>query len=272
MCEVGRWLALKAHEGLLGLTDQLSAANEFSISVAAVEKIALQQGILPARYQRNRQLLSTQDQLHLCQSHVVVVGCGGLGGNVIEGLTRLGVGTLTVIDPDVFEENNLNRQLLSNLANLGTRKVDAAVDRVAQLNPAVKVQPKFQALDKNNGAMLLSGAHVVVDALDSIEVRLELSALCHRLELPLVHAAIGGWYGQATTQLPGRHGLETIYSRNRKQSGLEKNMGNPSFTPAMLAAVEVAETCKILLSRGTPLCDRLLIADLLDMEFDEIPL
>lgn len=272
MCEVGRWLSLMAHEGLLSLTDQRSAASKFSISFAAVEKIALQQGILPARYQRNRQLLSTQDQLNLCESHVVVVGCGGLGGHVIEGLARLGVGTLTVIDPDIFEEHNLNRQILSCLDNLGTRKVDAAVARVADLNPAVEVRPKFQALDGDNGATLLRGAQVVVDALDSIEVRLELSALCHELELPLVHAAIGGWYGHATTQLPDGRGLEPIYGRNRNQSGLEKNLGNPSFTPAVLAAIEVAETCKILLSRETLLSDRLLNVDLLDMEFDEIPL
>ena len=81
------------------------------------------------------------DQLRLFRSRVAVIGCGGLGGYLIEQLARLGVGTLVLVDPDVFEEHNLNRQLLSSPAHLGIPKVDVARERVAAINPAVTVEP-----------------------------------------------------------------------------------------------------------------------------------
>src|SRR6185369_3162533 len=106
-----------------------------------VEEVALDRGILPARYQRNRKAISVQDQLTLFRSRVAVIGCGGLGGYVVEELARLGVGTIVVIDPDVFEEHNLNRQLFSSPANLDTAKVEAAAKRIGEVNPAVNLVP-----------------------------------------------------------------------------------------------------------------------------------
>ena len=272
MDQIDHWIISKAQEGLLSWADQVSASDKFGVSVATIEGKVLRQGILPARYQRNRNMLSCQDQLNLFSSHVVVVGSGGLGGHVIEGLARLGVGCLTVIDPDRFEEHNLNRQSLSNLDNLGHKKVEVAVAWVGKVNPAVRVVPRFEAFSRNNGIELLSDAQVVVDALDSIEVRLELSEICRKLALPLVHGAIGSWYGQVITQMPDGNSTDTLYARNCSQAGLENELGNPSFTPAVVAAIEVAETCKLLLGRGNLLRQRLLNIDLLDMEFVEVSL
>lgn len=247
------------------------AAVRFNLSHAAVERIALSHGIMPARYQRNRKMMSVADQAKIFSSRVAVIGCGGLGGFVIEELARLGVGQLVAVDPDIFEEHNLNRQLLSSPANLGKPKVDAAVARVQEINPAVTVCSHHLPYTPENGHQLLAGCAVVVDALDSIAVRLQLAQSCAELNLPMVYGAIGGWYGQVATQLPGDSTVQRIYRNWTEGKGIEKELGNPSFTPAVVASLEVAEVCKILLGKGELLRKRKLSIDLLEMEIHEIP-
>jgi molybdopterin/thiamine biosynthesis adenylyltransferase len=270
MATLEAYLASQATGDLLPWPAQRSAMDRFGLGCAQVEGAALAMGLLPARYQRNRRTISTAGQATLLRSAVAVVGCGGLGGYAIEQLARLGVGRLVAIDPDRFEEHNLNRQLLSSLADLGNAKVEAAVRRVASINPAVAVIPRPVAFSAANGAELFAGVDVVVDALDSIPVRLELAATCSDLGLPLVHGAIGGWYGHVATQLPGDRTIEQIYGHCTEARGVEQELGNPSFTPAVIASLQVAEACKVLLGAGTPLRGRHLHVDLLHMEFVEI--
>lgn len=263
---------------LLGHTDgdllpwslQVAAMQRFGVPCAVVEEMALALGLLPARYQRNRQAISVSNQLTLFRSRVAVIGCGGLGGYVIEELTRLGVGTIIAIDPDVFEEHNLNRQILSSTATLGKPKVEAAAARVAEINPAVTLVPVRAAYATDNGEKILRGAQVVVDALDSIPARLALAETCTVMGIPLVHAAIGGWYGQVTTQFPGDDTIQRLYSRWVEGKGVEQQLGNPSFTPALVASIETTEVCKLLLGVGEPLRNRKLSINLLEMEFEEV--
>jgi molybdopterin/thiamine biosynthesis adenylyltransferase len=259
-----------AEGDLLPWPVQQAAMARFGLRCAEIEAAALAIDLLPARYQRNRRTISTAGQRTLLGSTVAVVGCGGLGGYAVEQLARLGVGRLVVIDPDRFEEHNLNRQLLSSLADLGRLKVEAAVARVAAVNPAVAVVPHALALGAGNGAALLAGAGVVVDALDGIPARLELSAVCRDQGLPLVHGAIAGWYGHVATQLPGERTIEQLYASGTEGKGVEQELGNPSFTPAVIAGLQVAEACKLLLGEGVPLRGRHLHVDLWSMEIVEI--
>jgi len=264
------FLQKHAEGDLLAWEYQLEASRRFGLTVAETEEAILGAGLLPARYQRNRQSVSRSGQRELFQSQVAVIGCGGLGGYVIEELARLGVGRIIAIDPDVFEEHNLNRQLFSSPANLGQAKVDAAVKRINDINPAVTLVPIQAAFSPENGADLLIGSQVVVDALDTIQVRLELADVCRSMNIPLVHGAIAGWYGHVTTLFPGDDTLQTIYGSWKAGKGVEQTLGNPSFTPALVASLEVAEVCKLLLSQGTPLRGRQLMIDLLSMEMHVI--
>jgi molybdopterin/thiamine biosynthesis adenylyltransferase len=206
----------------------------------------------------------------LIKSCVAVVGCGGLGGYIIEELARIGIGKIICIDPDVFEEHNLNRELYATLTTLGGAKVAAAAQRVGEINTAVTVIPLQKTFCRDNGKELLNQAHVVIDALDSIPMRLVLADVCESINIPLIHGSIAGWYGQVTTQFPGDRTLQKIYSGYTLEKGVEEELGNPSFSPALVASLEVAEAIKVLLGEGTTLRGRLLSINLFDMEIVDI--
>jgi molybdopterin/thiamine biosynthesis adenylyltransferase len=272
MTTLQTFLKENAVGGLISWQLQQRAAEKFQLTVAEVETVILQAELLPARYQRNQQMISTAQQLQLLQSQVAVVGCGGLGGYILEELARLGVGQIVAIDPDVFEEHNLNRQLLSSIELLGTSKADAAVQRIAEINPAVKVRPINLAFGKENGQDMLAGVDLVIDAVDNVPTRLDLAEVCCQINVPMVHGAIAGWYGQVVTVYPGEDTLQKLYAKWNGGKGIEAKLGNPSFTPAVVASLQVAEACKLLLGQGRPLRKKMLSVNLLDMQFDEIPL
>jgi molybdopterin/thiamine biosynthesis adenylyltransferase len=267
---VAAYLRDRAVGDLLPWSAQVAAADRFGVPVSVVEELVLAVGLLPARYQRNRRTITASQQLTLFRSRVAVVGCGGLGGYVIEELGRLGVGTIVAIDPDRFEEHNLNRQLLATPATLGQAKVAAAAERLAAINPAVTLVPWQAAYTPAEGARQLCGAQVVVDALDSIPVRLALATTCTELAIPLVHGAIAGWYGQVATLLPGDGTLQRLYGRGTTGIGVEQQLGNPAFTPALVASLQAAEACKLLLGEGDLLRHRTLVINLLEMSFTEV--
>lgn len=268
--EIVSFLQENAENALLPFPVQQEAGQRFSLHIAEVEEIALAHDLLPARYQRNRAMISIQQQLLLLQSKVAVFGCGGLGGYIIEELARLGVGRITVVDPDVFEEHNLNRQLLCTQDVLGKKKVDAAAQRVAAINPAVRLQAFDVAFGRDNSTALLEGAVVAADALDSIPIRLELAEACKDQDIPLVHGAIAGWSGHIAVLYPDENILQHLYARKQAERGVEKQLGNPSFTPAVIASLEVAEIVKILLRTEPLLPRRYLAVDLYHMELTEV--
>lgn len=213
-------------------------------------------------------MLTEEENLLLKTKRVAVVGCGGLGGYIIEMLGRIGVGNIIAIDGDVFEESNLNRQLLSDTFILGESKARAGKTRMARVNPEITVEAIFQRLDITNGKTLLKDCDIVFDALDNVESRLVLEEVCEDLEITIVHGAISSWYGQVGVVKPGSKGLSKLFGSFREKP-LE-NKGNPSFTPATVASMQVAEGIKLLIGRGEILENRLLLIDLYHMEIDFI--
>ncbi len=210
-------------------------------------------------------MLSQEENDSLKNYRVCVIGCGGLGGYIIEMLGRLGIGYITVVDGDSFDETNLNRQILSNMSSLGKPKAMEAKDRMKLVNPLVSINPIMEKLTSENGESILINHDVIVDAVDSIETRLLIQEIAEKLNIPLVHGAIAGWYGQVTTILPGDNTLNKLYI-NKKMRGIENDLGNPSFTPALIASIEVSEVLKLLIRRGEILRKKLLYMDLLDQD------
>jgi molybdopterin/thiamine biosynthesis adenylyltransferase len=239
-------------------------AQRTGAGVREIEVAALENGFVPERYARNMRTFSPADQAALLRAHVGVVGLGGLGGTVTEILARMGVGRLTLIDGDRFEDSNLNRQLLSSPANLGVPKAEAAAQRVGQINPAVDMTVHACFLTAQNAPELLAGCRVVVDCLDNLRTRFEVEDACRRLGCPMVSAAVAGASGHVTAIFPEDRGLRLIYGEPQELplKGAETVLGTVPYAVAFLASLECAEVAKILLGRGALLRDKLLVADL----------
>ena len=219
------------------------------------------------RYAKNSQMLSVDEVAHLHLKKVCVIGCGGLGGYIIEMLGRIGVGHLTVIDGDVFDVSNLNRQLLSTEDGIGISKAEAAGTRLKTINSEIKVTAHTVFVDEKNVNALIQGHDVIVDALDSIESRKWVAKACTELSISFVHGVMAGWYGQVSTIFPGDNTLEKLYHAQCGK-GDEVQLGNPSFTPALVASIQVSEVIKLLIDRGDVLRNQVMHIDLLCNEIN----
>ncbi|NMA18078.1 MAG: HesA/MoeB/ThiF family protein [Clostridiaceae bacterium] len=219
------------------------------------------------RHIRNFPAISRANQERLRTLRVCVVGCGGLGGYIIEYFARLGIGSLVLVDGDIFEPSNLNRQLLCTEETLGKLKVDAAAERVGMIDPDIEVIAHDEFLNESNGIAILEHCHLAMDALDNIRSRLLLARFCDHLDIPMIHGAISGWNLQATTCMPKSHRLDNIY---HQENIIEADRSSLVFTASLCAAVQTAEGVKVLLGEKSSLEERLLIGNLKEMSFEYI--
>ena len=222
------------------------------------------------RYDRNG-IFSQAEMKQLKEVKVCIIGCGGLGGYILEMLARVGVGNITVVDGDVFNDTNLNRQILSTEENLGQSKTLSAKRRMDSVNSEVSINYIEDYLKEDNALEILKGHDLIMDGLDTIGSRLLLQNSCEALGIPFIHGAIAGWYGQVSVVYPGDRTLDMIYG-DYKGKGVEDKLGNPSFTPATIASVQVSEGLKVLLDKGQQLRGRMLYIDLLQNDFQVIEL
>jgi molybdopterin/thiamine biosynthesis adenylyltransferase len=225
----------------------------------------------PRQYQRNHEAISREDQAKLAEKWVLIAGCGGLGGYVIENLGRVGVGHLRLVDGDCFEESNLNRQLLSSHMNLGRPKVLAAKQRMQAVNPNVEVEGFQTRINAENALELMKGCDLVVDCLDNISSRKVLQAACEQAGLILVHGAVAGWMGQVCVVMPGERLLDMLYPDQNAERGEEINQGTLSFTAATIGSIQASLAIKQLLGKGT-MGKKVLLIDLEESLFQTIAL
>ena len=219
------------------------------------------------RYERNIPALSDQECRLLRSKRVAVIGCGGIGGYLIELLARIGVGYIRTVDGDVFEESNFNRQLLSEQPLMGRSKAKAAQARVQRINPRIEVEPVSAYLDNNNASEIVSGCDLVLDALDNIPARRILAAACAEVGVPYIHGAISGWVTQVAISMPGDGLIDVLYPEGvsfRDRSVL-------SFAPSLCASVQAALCVKMLIGRPVE-TGVLYYFDLLNQEFETIKL
>jgi molybdopterin/thiamine biosynthesis adenylyltransferase len=219
------------------------------------------------RYERNLPALTQEECALLRKKRVLVVGCGGLGGHIIDQLARIGVGALRVVDGDVFEASNLNRQLLSQVPLLGFSKADSAADHLSRVNPDVSAEAIHAFLTEANAMELVAHCDIVMDALDNIPSRKILAAACEQAGIPYIYGAIQGWVAQAAISMPGDRLIEKLFPGEveiRDKSVL-------SFTPALCASIQCALCVKLLTGRPVE-TGTLYYFDLLNQEFETIPM
>lgn len=240
----------------------LAWAARQGLSRREAQLLALRQEVVPARYLRNFDAVDLPEQLRLCEGRVLVCGCGGLGGVIIQLLARAGVGRLRLLDPDIFVASNLNRQWMSETATLGRSKAETAAERVLAINPFVEVEHHCLRLDEQNAFALLAETQVAVDALDNLEARFALEAGARERTLPLIHGAVAGWWGQIATFPPhSPHSLRTIYGAMRHRDPAEEAMGVLGPTASVIGSLQAMETLRILAGRNPAHADRLLYFD-----------
>lgn len=222
---------------------------------------------MDARYSRNVPALSEAECALLRTKKAAIIGCGGLGGHLIELLSRVGIGSICAVDGDVFDESNLNRQLLSEEALLGASKAEAAADRIRKINSGVKVESVSAFLDADNAADLIKDCDVVLDALDNIPARRILAKACADAGIPYIYGAISGWVAQAAVCLPGDDLIGKLYP----DETVIRDKSVLSFTPALCASVQASLCVKLL--AGRPVEHGVLYYyDLLHQEFEAIPM
>ena len=228
----------------------------------------MQQELDLERYDRQIPVIGIDGQRKLAQSSVLIVGVGGLGSPVSLYLAAMGIGKLVLVDKEEVELSNLNRQILYSTRDIGKKKVDVAKHKLQELNPHVEIEVYEQSLDEDLARDLVKRVDVVVDALDNWETRMILNKVCVEYRKPLVHAGVEGFYGQVMPVVPGKGPcLACLFARASPSRTRIPVMG---VTPGVLGAIEAAEVVKLLLSMGKPLVGRMLIVDLLSMEFRTI--
>ncbi len=250
-------------DNYLVLDDGQRIAADCNCSLLDIEQIALEHSIVPARFKRNS--LSFHEQLRLFRSRVAIIGCGGLGGRTAELLARLGVGHLILTDPDNFSESNLNRQIFCTLQTLGVNKVEVLAHEIEKINPALTCTQNINLFNKNS----ITGSDIVIDGLDSKEARIELSQLCQKRNIPMIHGAVKEWYGQAGIDQAPNKLISTLYPKTTGSKAPPKVL---AMNVALIASLQTAEAIKILLGHNSTLQNNWLQTDLLHCEYNTIPL
>lgn len=226
--------------------------------------------MIDERYRRNIGAITEKEQEVLAQKKAMIVGCGGLGGTIFAQLLRIGVGEIAVVDPDRFSVSNLNRQLLCTEAVLGQKKADAAVQYGKAVNPNVKVVGIDDRFHLKNGVALSRGYDILIDGLDNVPGRKAMAYACKENKIPMIYGAIRGWYLQTAVFRPeiAQRAVELLYPKEE----LPEDMSCLPFVPQVCGGIEAAEAVKVLLKKKTELEDQILFGDLLNSDWETVPL
>ena len=225
------------------------------------------------RYIKNMDAFSREEIERVHNKSVCIVGCGGLGGYVAMALVRFGVLKITVVDGDVFSVTNLNRQLFATEETLGQNKAKVCREELSKVNSDAEVTAISEMLTQSNAKQIFAGHDLIIDCLDNIETRYILCDACRQMQIPFVHGAVGGLFGQVATVFPEDDTLERIYPKSDSGNSrwqAENSPGSPVFTPQLVAAIQSSEAIKFLAGKGSLIRNGLLVIDLISNTFDKV--
>jgi sulfur-carrier protein adenylyltransferase/sulfurtransferase len=229
------------------------------------------------RYARHLALpeVGLDGQRKLKAGRVLCVGAGGLGSPLALYLAAAGVGTIGIVDFDVVDESNLQRQILHGTSDVGRSKLESAADRLRDVNPHVRVVQHHARLTSENALGILAGYDVVVDGTDNFPTRYLVNDACVLLGKPNVYGSVFRWEGQVSVFATEGGPCYRCLFREPPPPGLVPNCaegGVLGVLPGIIGSAQAMETIKLLLGVGTPLVGRLLIFDGLEMTWREVAL
>jgi adenylyltransferase/sulfurtransferase len=262
-------------EDLNGLATSLEEEDEVAVIPAmaggATAPLTLEQ---MRRYSRHILLpeIGGVGQRKLLNAKVVLIGAGGLGSPTALYLAAAGVGTMGMVDFDDVDITNLHRQILHGHANIGRSKVDSATDRIADVNPDVKVIPHKEPITSANAMEILSQYDIVVNGCDNFATRYLVNDACQLLGKTLVDGMIFKFEGQATVFEPGKGCYRCLFPSPPPPGAVPScaEAGVLGVLPGMIGVIQATETIKLILGLGEPLTGRLLIYDSLEMSFRQV--
>lgn len=220
--------------------------------------------------------IGEEGQKRLCDSHVAIIGLGGLGAPVIMALAGAGIGRLSLIDDDDVSLSNLNRQFVHNTQTLGLSKIQSAAAFIHSLNPDITLHTHHQRFDAETGPTFLGDVDIVIDCSDLPATRYAVNACCIALQIPLVFGGAVRTDGQVTSFLPADEkspcfrclfpeaDVEFAQAPSCAQAGI---LGT---TTMVIGALQAAEAIRILIGFGESLCGTLLLYDGLNASFTPI--
>lgn len=228
---------------------------------------------------RQMSIVTRSEQQRFKDAKITVIGCGGIGGETIEMLARMGIGELVLVDKDAYDLSNLNRQTLATIADLGLTKSDVAAEKVRLINPYVKVTTFNEHVDQTNIEKVIGDSDIVIDALDNVLTRVIVSRAAKEKGIPYIHGAIHGTLGQITVFLPNSDKTyeemfnlpsigkelndETIRELKKVTSGVPPVIGP---TPNLIGCLEAFEAYKAITGVGkVTVAPKILTFDLLDL-------
>jgi len=224
------------------------------------------------RYQRHLLLpeVGVEGQQKLLDAKVLLLGAGGLGSPAALYLAAAGVGTIGIVDMDVVDDSNLQRQILHNIDRVGERKVDSAKKTLTALNPDVNVVTHDVRLGADNVLEILSGYDIVVDGADNFPVRYLLNDAALKLGVKVVHGSIFRFEGQATVFKPHDGPCYRCFLPEPPPPELAPSCaeaGVLGVLPGIIGSIQAIETIKLILDLGDDLSGRLLAYDSLEQSF-----
>ena len=211
-------------------------------------------------------------QRALLDSKVLIIGAGGLGSPVAIYLALAGIGTLGIVDYDVVDVTNLQRQILHHDADIGRSKVESAKDTLLAYNPDLNVVTYEEPVTSENAMEMMAGFDVVVSGADNFAARYLINDAAYLSGKPLVDGSILMFDGRATTYMPGRGCYRCVFPDPPPPGEVPNcsEAGVLGMLPGMVGSIQAAETVKVILGTGEPLVGRLLLIDALDMDFREV--
>lgn len=223
------------------------------------------------RYNRNILIkeIGLSGQKKLQNAKVLVAGCGGLASGVIANLSGLGIGTIGLIDNDIVELTNLNRQFIHKFENIGKNKTDSMKEWINTYNPNINVHTYNLYLDQNNYKDIIEKYDIIIDCFDSFKSKFLLNDIAIEQNKPLIHGGASELEGQVMTILPNKTAcLRCLISDIDEKEYIPKGIISPVVTT--IASIQTMEMVKVLLNIGNLLTNQLLIFDALTMDFRKI--
>ncbi|MFX1565902.1 MAG: ThiF family adenylyltransferase [Promethearchaeota archaeon] len=227
------------------------------------------------RYSRFRVLdgIGEEGLARIREAKVAVVGIGGLGSVSARQLASLGIGTLRIVDRDIVELSNLQRQLLYTVKDVGKPKVEVAMNRLRQINADVSVEPWALSVTEATANRVVKGMDVVVDGLDSFKPRYALNRACVQQGIPYVFAGALAGVGNLTTVIPKKTAcLECVFGGLEEDQPTCATVGIYPTVLGVIANLQVQEVLHLILHQPPLLANELLMFDITRFRLDQIPL